>query len=67
MVDLEQVKVTPRDRQVFSLLVEGCSNKEIAGPLNISLRTRPTAPAQAVFARRNPGWPQAGETGYGHP
>ena len=39
MVDLEQVKVTPRDRQVLNLLVQGCSNKEIAGQLNISPRT----------------------------
>ena len=39
MVNLEQVKVTPRDRQVLNLLVQGCSNKEIAGQLNISPRT----------------------------
>lgn len=63
MVDLEQVKVTPRDQQVFSLLVEGSSNKAIAGPLNISLRTV----KQHLHRRpRNPGGPQAGETGYGH-
>jgi DNA-binding NarL/FixJ family response regulator len=39
VVDLEQVKVTPRDQQVLNLLVQGCSNKEIAGQLNISPRT----------------------------
>jgi DNA-binding NarL/FixJ family response regulator len=39
MIDLHQVKVTPRDRQVLNLLVQGCSNKEIAGQLNISPRT----------------------------
>jgi DNA-binding NarL/FixJ family response regulator len=39
MVDLEQVKITPRDQQVLNLLVQGCSNKEIAGQLNISPRT----------------------------
>src|SRR3984957_6349919 len=39
MVDLAQVKVTPRDQQVLNLLVQGCSNKEIAGQLNISPRT----------------------------
>jgi DNA-binding NarL/FixJ family response regulator len=39
MVDLDQVKVTPRDQQVLNLLVQGCSNKEIAGQLNISPRT----------------------------
>jgi DNA-binding NarL/FixJ family response regulator len=39
MMDLEKVKVTPRDRQVLDLLVQGCSNKEIAGQLSISPRT----------------------------
>ena len=39
MIDLEGVKVTPRDRQVLNLLVQGCSNKEIAGQLHISPRT----------------------------
>jgi len=39
VVNLEQVKVTPRDQQVLNLLVQGCSNKEIAGHLNISPRT----------------------------
>src|ERR1700692_2975561 len=39
MVNLEQVKVTPRDQEVLQLLMQGCSNKEIAGQLNISPRT----------------------------
>ncbi|HLV85979.1 MAG TPA: helix-turn-helix transcriptional regulator [Candidatus Sulfotelmatobacter sp.] len=39
MLDFENVKVTPRDQQVLNLLVQGCSNKEIAGQLNISPRT----------------------------
>jgi DNA-binding NarL/FixJ family response regulator len=39
VVNLEHVKVTPRDQQVLNLLVQGCSNKEIAGQLNISPRT----------------------------
>jgi DNA-binding NarL/FixJ family response regulator len=39
MINLDQVKVTPRDKQVLNLLVQGCSNKEIAGQLNISPRT----------------------------
>lgn len=38
MVDLEQVKVPPA-QQVLNLLVQGSSNKEIAGQLNISPRT----------------------------
>jgi len=39
MIDLNEIKVTPRDQQVLNLLVQGCSNKEIAGQLNISPRT----------------------------
>ncbi|MGA2375106.1 MAG: LuxR C-terminal-related transcriptional regulator [Candidatus Sulfotelmatobacter sp.] len=39
VMDLERMKVTPRDQQVLDLLVEGCSNKEIAGQLKISPRT----------------------------
>src|SRR5208337_2421479 len=39
VIDLDRVKVTPRDQQVLNLLVQGCSNKEIAGQLNISPRT----------------------------
>jgi DNA-binding NarL/FixJ family response regulator len=36
---LDQVKVTPRDQQILNLLVQGFSNQEIAGELNISSRT----------------------------
>lgn len=39
VIDLAEVKVTPRDQQVLLLLVQGCSNKEIAGQLKISPRT----------------------------
>lgn len=39
MMDIDKIKVTPRDRQVLDLLVQGCSNKEIAGQLSISPRT----------------------------
>lgn len=39
MIELERIKVTPRDQQVLELLVQGCSNKEIAGQLSISPRT----------------------------
>lgn len=58
MVNLEQVKVTPRDQQVLNLLVQGCSNKEIAGQLNISPRTVKQTPSDPVPAGWNPGWPQ---------
>ena len=37
--NLDQVNVSAREQQVLSLLVQGCSNKEIAGQLNISPRT----------------------------
>lgn len=39
MIDLGKIKVTPRDQEVLDLLVQGCSNKEIAGHLSISPRT----------------------------
>jgi DNA-binding NarL/FixJ family response regulator len=39
MTNLDQVKVTPRNQQVLNLLVQGCSNKEIGGQLNISPHT----------------------------
>jgi DNA-binding NarL/FixJ family response regulator len=39
MTNLDQVKVSPRELQVLNLLVQGCSNKEIGGQLNIALRT----------------------------
>jgi len=39
MVDLSEIKITDRDEQVLNLLVQGCSNKEIAEELKISPRT----------------------------
>jgi DNA-binding NarL/FixJ family response regulator len=39
MIDLDEIKITPRDEQVLQLLVQGCSNKEIASQLHISPRT----------------------------
>lgn len=39
MINLEAIKITPRDEQVLGLLVQGCSNKEIAEQLHISPRT----------------------------
>ena len=38
-LNLEQIKITRRDQDVLKLLVQGCSNKEIAAELNISPRT----------------------------
>lgn len=39
MINLNEIKITPRDQQVLHLLVLGYSNKEIASQLNISPRT----------------------------
>ena len=39
MLSLQEIKITRRDRQVLSLLVQGCSNKDIASELRISPRT----------------------------
>ena len=39
MTDLIDIKITQRDEQVLNLLVQGCSNKEIAEELSISPRT----------------------------
>ena len=39
MLNLDQIKITHRDQQVLNLLVQGCSNKEIAAELEISPRT----------------------------
>ena len=39
MTNLDQVKVSPREQQILNLLVQGCSNKEIGGQLNIGLHT----------------------------
>jgi DNA-binding NarL/FixJ family response regulator len=39
MINLDEIKITPRDEQVLKLLVQGCSNKEIATHLSISPRT----------------------------
>ena len=39
MINLDAIKITPRDEEVLRLLAQGCSNKEIAGSLHISPRT----------------------------
>lgn len=39
MINLNEIKITPRDNEVLRLLVKGCSNKEIASGLSISPRT----------------------------
>jgi DNA-binding NarL/FixJ family response regulator len=39
MLNISEIKITQRDAQVLKLLVQGCSNKEIAVQLHISPRT----------------------------
>jgi DNA-binding NarL/FixJ family response regulator len=39
IINIDEIKITPRDREVLNLLVKGCSNKEIANSLGISPRT----------------------------
>lgn len=39
MLNLDNVKITRRDKQVIDLLLEGCSNNDIAAQLRISPRT----------------------------
>ena len=39
MLNLNEIKITPREEEVLKLLAQGCSNKEIASQLNISPRT----------------------------
>jgi DNA-binding CsgD family transcriptional regulator len=35
MLNLNNIKITPRDDQVLRLLMQGCSYKEIAAQLNL--------------------------------
>jgi len=39
MSNISHIKITPRDADVLKLLIQGCSNKEIASQLGISPRT----------------------------
>ena len=61
MLDLTTIKITHRDEQVLKLLVQGCSNKEIAAQLNIKSSNGETAPAHALPAGGNSRWAQACE------
>jgi DNA-binding NarL/FixJ family response regulator len=39
MISLDNIKITKRDQQVLNLLVQGCSNTEIAAQMEITPRT----------------------------
>lgn len=62
MLSLNHIKITPRDEQVLQLLMQGCSNKEIAAQLNISPRTVKQH-LHPVPAGRNPGRQKTGQAG----
>ncbi len=66
MIDLNQVKVTPRDQQVLNLLVQGCSNKEIAGPTQYQPTNGETASAHVVPAGRHSRRTKARQTRHRH-
>ena len=51
MLSLDQIKITRRDHEVLKLLVQGCSNKEIASELQISPRTVKQHLRTLFFAR----------------
>ena len=65
MLNLDHIKITPRDQQVLQLLIQGCSNKEIAAQLNISPRTVKQH-LRTLFLRPGYGMAQTRKTGNGH-
>ena len=66
MLNIDHIKITPRDEQVLQLLIQGCSNKEIASQLNISPRTVKTTSTNPVPAGRDTGWTETRKTGHRH-
>ena len=42
MVDLDAIKITPRDEEGLRLLAQGCSNKQIAGSTLAHTRSNST-------------------------
>lgn len=66
MIDLDAIKITPRDGEVLRLLAQGCSNKEIAEHLNISPRTVKQHLRTLFFASRNYPRPEARHAGHRH-
>jgi FixJ family two-component response regulator len=66
MINLNDIKITPRDQQVLRLLVQGCSNKEIASQLSMRPPHCEATPSYVVSARRDQGRPEAGKTCHRH-
>ena len=62
MLILNHIKITPRDREVLQLLMEGCSNKEIAAQLKISPRTVKQHFENTFSAGGDSGWKKTGKT-----
>ena len=66
MLNLSHIKITPRDQEVLQLLIQGCSNKEIASQLQISPRTVKQH-LRTLFLRAGiPGWQKTRKTGDRH-
>jgi FixJ family two-component response regulator len=65
MLSLNQIKITPRDEQVLQLLMQGCSNKEIASQLH-QPENGETTLAHPVSAGRHSGRQKTGQAGDRH-
>jgi DNA-binding NarL/FixJ family response regulator len=66
MLSLNQIKITPRDEQVLQLLMQGCSNKEIAAPTEHQPEDGETTSADPVSAGRHPRRQKTGQAGDRH-
>ena len=66
MLSLDQIKITRRDHEVLMLLVQGCSNKEIAAELNISPRAVKQQLRTFVLARGHQAGTETRNPGNGH-
>jgi DNA-binding NarL/FixJ family response regulator len=59
VLDIDTIKVTPRDQQVLDLLVQGCSNNRDRRAIEHQPAHRQAALAHSVSTRRNPRGAQA--------
>ena len=53
MINLDAIKITPRDEEVLRLPAQGCSNKEIAGAPQYQSAHRETTSPCTLLARWN--------------
>ena len=64
MLDLSQIKITPRDHQVLDLLVQGLQQQRDCCGTEYQSKNGEATPAYLVPARRHQGRPQASETSH---